>query len=173
MNKEFFKKNASLVIGISIPILMIIFVVTSIYLPGLFVKPQYDFLYVSGDDRYSYDSYRYSVEDGALVENQVSEKTIYNSYRKAKLYIYDAAKNESREISFEAARQLNLDPVKKSPDGFAVVYGSRSSGSLFYSSRDYDTHYLVSGNASKKINLQLPASSGYYENFRFIGWIIK
>lgn len=44
------KKNITLVIGISIPILMILFVAGSIYFPRLFIKPHFNFLYVSGDD---------------------------------------------------------------------------------------------------------------------------
>ena len=38
------KKHIPLIIGISIPILMILFVAGSIYLPGLFIKPGYNFL---------------------------------------------------------------------------------------------------------------------------------
>jgi hypothetical protein len=99
---EAIKKNISLVIGVSIPILMILFVAGSIYLPGLFIKPQFSFLYVSGDDYY-YGQQQYSVQDGKLVKNEIKppENQNYNPPRgESKLYLYDVVKNESREVSF-------------------------------------------------------------------------
>lgn len=171
---EFLKKNITLVVGVSIPILMILFVAGSIYLPGLFVQPKFNFLYVSGNDYYYYNQYQYSVQNGKLVrsERQRPEGQTYPPEREVKLYIHDVAKNESREISFEEAQNLNLDSNTKSPDKFEVVYGSRGDGFFpffFWSERDYNTQYLKGHNVSKKLNLQL--SGSYYNNFRFIGWI--
>jgi len=178
---EFIKKNITLIVGISIPILMILFVAGSIYLPGLFIQPKFNFLYVSGDDYYYYNQYQYSVQNGKLVRREVQrpKNQIYQplqEVQEVKLYIYDVAKNESKEISFEEAQNLNLDSNTKSPDGFEVVYGSRGDGFLpfffpffFLSERDYNTLYLKGHNVNKKLNLQL--SGSYYNNFRFIGWI--
>jgi len=172
---EIIKKNITLVLGISIPILMILFVAGSIYLPGLFIKPHFNFLYVSGDDYY-YNQQQYSVQNGKLVKSEIKqpENQNYNPPRgESKLYVYDVAKNESKEISFLETQNLNLDSSVKSPDDFEVVYGSRGDGFFpffFWSERDYNTRYLSGHNVSKKLNLQLNGSS-YYNNFRFIGWI--
>jgi hypothetical protein len=171
---EFIKKNTTMIVGISIPILMILFVAGSIYLPELFVQPKFNFLYVIGDDYYYYNQYQYSVQNGKLVGSEIQrpENQIYQPPREVKLYIYDVAKNESKEISFEEAKNLNLDSNTKSPDGFEVVYGSRGEGFFpffFWSERDDNTRYLKGHNVSKKLNLQL--SGPYYTNFRFIGWI--
>lgn len=161
---EFIKKNITFIIGVSIPILMILFVAASIYLPGLFIQPKYNFLYVSGDD---YNYYKqYSVQNGTLTRNETQLG------KDVRLYICDVAKNKSKEVSFEEARKLNLDSNNVSPDGFEIVYGSRGDGLFslfFYSSTDYSTHYIIGHNVSKKLNLQL--SGSYYRNFRFIGWI--
>lgn len=168
---EFIKKNITLIVGTSIPILMILFVAGSIYLPGLFVQSKYNFLYVSGDDYYYYyDQYQYSVQNGKLVRSEIQrpENQNYQPQREVKLYVYDVAKNESKEIFYAEAQNLNLDSNVKSPDGFEIVYGSRGDG-FFPSERDYNTRYLKGHNVSKKINLQL--SGSYYNNFRFIGWI--
>jgi hypothetical protein len=175
---EFIKKNITLIVGISIPILMILFVAGIIYLPGLFIQPKFNFLYVSGDSYY-YPKYQYSVQNGKLVRSEIQrpENQIYIPPREVKLYIYDVAKNESKEISFEEAQKLNLDPSPISPDGFEIVYGSHSEGSFFFpfffwSERDYSTLYLKGHNVSKKLNPQLSGSYyNYYDNFRFIGWI--
>jgi hypothetical protein len=168
---EFIKKNITLVIGIFIPILMIFLIAASIYLPGLFVQPKFNFIYSIGNHYYS--RYIYSVQNGKLVRTERQpENEYYRLWGDIKLYVYDVAKNESKEISFEEAQNLNLDPNTKSPDGFEVVYGSRSSGffPLFiWSERDYNTLYLKGRNMSKKINLQ--SSELYYRDFNFIGWI--
>lgn len=99
------------------------------------------------------------------------EKPIYQPQFPVSLYIYDATKNLSQEISFEEAQKLNLDANIKSPDGFEVVHGNQNNGFLFFSSdNNYNTVYLTGHNVSKKLNLQLNGSS-YYDNFRFLGWI--
>lgn len=172
---EIIKKNITLILGISIPILMILFVASSIYLPGLFIKPHFNFIYVSGDD-YCYGQQQYSIQNSKLVKNEIkqSENQNCNPPRsESKLYLYDVAKNEAKEISFVEAQNLNIDSNVKSPDGFEIVYGSRGDGFfpfLFWSERDYNTRYLSGHNVSKKLNLQLNGSS-YYNNFRFLGWI--
>lgn len=169
------KKNITLVLGISIPIVMILFVAGSIYLPGLFIKPHFNFLYVSGDDYY-YNQQQYSVQNEKLIKSEINqpEKQNYNPPQvESKLYLYDVTKNESKEISFKDAQNLNLNPNIKSPDDFEVVYGSRGDGffPFFYESRtDYNTQYLKGRNVSKKLNLQLNGSS-YHNNFHFLGWI--
>ncbi len=170
---EIIKKNITLVLGISIPILMILFVAGSIYLPGIFIKPKYDFLYLSGDDYYYGGQNMYSVQNDRLVKNiwEIGKNDARYS-QEPKLFIHDIAKNESREISFEEAQKLNLDSNIKSPDGFEVVYGSKGDGIFpffFYSSTDYNTRYLKGHNVSKKLNIQLSGSYSY--NFRFLGWI--
>lgn len=175
---EMIKKNITLIIGISIPILMILFVAGSIYLPGLFVKPHFNFLYVSGNDSYYYYSngYQYSVQNGKLVKNELKqpENQSYNPPRvESRLYIYDVVKNEAREISFTDAQNLNLDSNTKSPDNFEVVYGSHGDGLFPFfwgGGTDYNAKYLKGHNVSKKLNLQLNGGS-HYNNFRFIGWI--
>lgn len=172
---ETIKKNITLVIGITIPILMILFVAGSIYLPGLFIKPHFNFLYVSGDDYYYYNQQQYSVQNGKLVKNEIKqlENQNYNPPRnEPKLYIYDVTKNEAKEISFVDGQNLNLDSRAKSPDDFEVVYGSRGDGFFPFfwgGGTDYNTRYLKGHNISKKLNLQLNGSS--YYNFRFLGWI--
>lgn len=168
-----------MVIGISIPILMILFVAGSIYLPGLFIKPHFNFLYVSGDDSSYYyynNGYQYSVQNGTLIKNEAKqpENQNYNPPRvEPKLYLYDVAKNESKEISFAEVQNLQLDSSVKSPDEFEVVYGSRDDGffPFFYGGgTDYNARYIKGHNVSKKLNLQFNGSP-YYNNFRFIGWI--
>lgn len=170
------KKNLSLVIGVSIPILMILFVAGSIYLPGLFVQPKYNFLYAV-DDYYSQYRYQYDVQGDTLVKNEPTQ-LVTKSERpvsEPRLYLYDVAKNESQEIPFENAQLLSLDSRAESPDGFEVVQGNRNGGDLFFffgSGSDYNTRYLKGNGVSKKLNLDLHRSNSYY-NFHFLGWNIS
>lgn len=169
------KKNISLILGISIPILMILFVAGSIYLPGIFIRPKFNFLYVTGDDYYC--GLRYSVQSGKLVKNDIKKpenQECYPPRGEVKLFIHDVLKNESKEVSFEEAQLLSLDSNIKSPDGFEVEYGSSDGGIFpffFGSSIDYNSLYLKGHNVSKKLNIQTGGS--YYYNFRFLGWIKK
>ncbi len=172
------KKNITLLLGFSIPILMIMFVAASVYLPGLFIKPHFNFLYVSADDYYyNYNNGRqYSVRDGRLVKTEITppKNASYKPPRgNAKLYLYDVTKDQSKEISFADAQRLNLDPNLRSPDGFEIVDGSRDYGFFPFfpaGGTNYNARYLKGHGVSKKLHLQLNGTSDYY-NFRFLGWI--
>ena len=175
------KRNISLIIGLAIPLVMIVLVAASIYLPGLFApSPRFNFLYVLGDDYYQ--GQQYVVEKGKLIKREVKYPEHYTPYYPytpgvARLFVHDVVRNESREISFEDAQQLSLNANIKSPDGFEVVYGSSGDGIFplfFFHDTDYSTVYIKGHNASRKLNLQAGTTGGYYyyyNRFRFLGWI--
>ncbi len=171
---EFIKKNITLILGLSIPVLMILFVAGSIYLPGLFVQPKINFLYVSGSNSYYYgNGWQYGIQEGRIIKNGVSQPIdgYYDPMPSgAKLFIYDVVKNESREIFFQEAQNLSINSNNISEDGFEITYGNRGDSffPFYYSGTDYNTRYIVGHNVSKKLNLQL---SGSYYDFRFLGWI--
>jgi hypothetical protein len=171
---EMIKKNITLALGIAIPILMILFVAGSIYLPGIFIKPRVNFLYVSGDGYY-YNQQQYSVQNEKLVKNEITQIENYSNNQPkiaAKLFIYDVAMNTGKEVSFDEAQKLNLDSNNISPDDFEIAQGGAGGGVFpffFYSGSDYNTRYLTGHNISKKLNIQTGGS--YYDNFRFLGWI--
>src|SRR5581483_12138441 len=115
----FKKKNAPLIIGFSIPILMILFVAASIYLPGIFQQPRYNFLYSTDGDYY--DNQTYSVSNGRLVINpQPSSYPNSRPYPSPQLYVYNVSPNESRPISLQEAENLNINPNVESPDGYKL-----------------------------------------------------
>lgn len=167
------KKNIIPIVAIVIPILMIFLIAGSIYLPGFFAQPQYNFLYANGDDYYSYSQYHYTVQAEKLVKNEITRSDHYPYPRgDTKLYIHDVMKNKSTEISFAEGQKLNLDASMQSPDGFEVVYGNRGDGLFpffFVSERCNNTQYIKGHGANKKLNLQ--SNSSCYNNFHFIGWI--
>lgn len=168
------KRNIHLIVGLAIPLLMIVFVAVSIYLPGFFIQPKIDFLYVTGEDYYGS---HYSVQNEKLVKTITNYSEAYAPSippRESKLYLYDIVKNESRQVSFDEVQQFVLNSNNKSPDGFEIVNGSKNIGFFpffFGSEQDYNTKYIKGRGVSKKLNTQL--SGDYYNNFRFLGWIKK
>ena len=162
-------EKISLILGVSIPVLMILFVAGSIYLPGLFVQPRFNFLYATGDIYYTHQ--QYSVENGRLIKHEVEPRKFEVTPPPApKLFLHNATENKNREISFEEASSLKLRDSIESPDGFKIVYGNDADGGilfLFGPSTDYSTNYLVGHGTSKKLNIEKGAGS----YFRFLGWI--
>ena len=162
---NFIKENLTLILGVAIPIIMIVLVVLSIFLPTVFTKPKYDFIYATGgDSRYSCKE-KYLVSNGTLIKKEGEED------KKLKLYLFYTKKNKSSEIYFQETRMLNIDPNIKSADGFEVVQGSQGNGVFlfFFSTTDQKTYYIKGNHLSKKLNLELNGSSS--KNFCFLGWI--
>ena len=167
------KGNISLIVGLSIPILMTIFVAGSIYLPRFFAEgPKYDFLYSTGGDYYK----RIMIEGERIVEGEVDRPGIpeYN-VKDLKLFFYDLEKGESKEISIEDSEKLNIDFNKKSPDGFEITCGTEIRGFFIFffdTGRNCDERWITGKNVSKQLNIQL-SDDYYYDNFNFIGWVIE
>jgi hypothetical protein len=158
------RNNESLIIGVSIPILMIVLTILSIYLPTLFAPvPKYNFIYVIGDNLYSK---QYDVEKGVIVKYKV-KKYARMTPKDAQLFIYDVSGNIDQEVSFEDTQQLKLDTRTKSPDGYEVTFGSNKNGKY-----DYNTLYLKGHGTCKRLELQSTTDNKYnYRNLRFMGWI--
>jgi hypothetical protein len=180
------KKNLPLITAIAIPAALILFVAASIYIPGIFVKPQYNFLYATG----SFYAAPYKVTDGHLVTTTTSTANASGTVKannsivvpvpgylpadQPSFYIYDVATNQSRQVSPTDAAQLSLDTNEQSPDGFTVATGNAGGGifPFFSVGSDYGTRYLEGHNVSRKLNLSGTSSNYPYSyNFTFIGWI--
>ena len=167
------KKNVSLIVGIAIPILMIVLVAISIYVPALFAPaPRADFLYITGDSYYQ--GQEYVLDNGKLVKREVKYPENYTP-EVARFFLHNTSANEDKELSFEEAQKLKLNTNVKSLDGYEVVYGNTDGGVFpffFSGGTDYNAMYLKGHNTSKKLNLQSPSDERYYyRGRRFLGWI--
>jgi len=198
LDKQEKNNKIALIIGLAIPIVMIIFVAISIYLPGFFIKPETDFLYATGNNVYCYGrNNRYTIKNGTLTDTfpikketattttiikdgiAIEEKLvpafsseIYNECANAevKFYLHNTSKNDNEEILFEEAVKLKLDSGIESPDGFEVVrVGNGGDFPFIFSGGNRNAYYLRGDKSSQKINVKL--SSQDYYNFQFIGWI--
>ncbi len=194
------KNNKKLIIGISLPLLVILFVIGAVVFPKLFFNPKYDFVYTIDpmcndyNCRYYYNVpnpiYPYNVTDGKISKaEKLSPITIPdpNDYQKKvtveaiypKLYIYHVDKESFEEISLEQAQKLNLTNGGSDPDGTVVTNANNGSrgivgevlgGGSYYNRYDL---YLKNGSFSKKITIENGGRQDYYynSNFRLIGWV--
>lgn len=169
------KENISLIIGLSIPVLMTLFVAGSIYLPRFFAEgPKYDFVYSTGGDYYK----GVMIEGERIVEKEIPRPEEFikdQNVKDLRLFIYDLKKGESKEITIEESEKLNLDFNTESPDGFEVVCGTEIRGFFIFffdTGRNCDERQLIGKNVSKELNIRL-SDDYYYDNFDFIGWVIK
>lgn len=182
--KKFLKKNYLVIIAFSLPVLLVVGVALSVYLPAFFLSTDYNFIYSTCADGNSYNysqcndylKKKYSVVNNKLTVNNVpNEKDLNFSER---LFLHNNEKNESREITLAEAQGLNLSNLLTSPDGVTISY-SYERGTYFLFSRSNSTsgYYLTKGKSKKKVNLinQSDSRYGYYgrDNFHFIGWVLN
>lgn len=195
--KEFIKKNFAVLLAFLLPILLIVIVALSTYLPSLFISTNYNFIYTSCTDGKNYyypyycDNYlqkRYSIKEGKLIINPVDLTIDSNkdgrpdftekNAEAARIFLHDTKKNESREISLEEAKVLTLNSLLTSPDGVTVSSNSSYGGGgdflfLFGGGRSSYGYYLMKGKGKSKLNLINDSDQYYYQNnFQFLGWVL-
>lgn len=159
---SFIKQNKIVLIGASIPVLVLLAIIASIHLPFLFVKPQYDFLYVKLDGM---TESGYEVKFDRLGVGKLIEKTLSSGRDRPQLYFYDVSDDTTRMISFQEAQTLNLDSESVSPDGFEIVYGGTES------KRDYSYRYIKKDGVRRKLDIVF--ETPHFYNFVFVGWVKK
>jgi len=180
------RKNLAIILAFGLPMVLVVVVGLSVYIPSLSVSTDYDFIYsVCTDDfrsPYSYcGNYQkiYSVDqNGKLVAEEVVLDNLgpkpsepkYNS----RLFLHDAETNQSHEITEEEAKNLNLSGMLTSPDGATVTSGyDRAGDFLFFDGGSSYAYYLNRDGARKKLNLIDTDDRYYLNNFQFVGWVIK
>lgn len=171
-------KNVVLWVALAIPVLMVLFVAGSIYLPQRGVEaPKYDFIYTLRN--YS-DGYEYSVgASGKLVRDKLPDENVAKpipvgvASAPTRFFRYDVKTNTSRELKFEEVAALKLDNTSTAPDGYELRRGGQSGGvfPFIFSEGNYDDQFLVKGNHSLKLELK-KITDPYYSPFQFMGWVL-
>jgi hypothetical protein len=198
--QRFIKDNFVLVVGLTLPVLLIVgFMVASSLPQVLSDPPKYDFVFSTTDYPPNANnipvSVRLVVKDGVL-KAQYARTAIapggyaYNTWKK--LYIYDAKLQKVRQLTFgfpqgmdtiqetkeetvEATRDLKLDTTLQSPDGYELAYdGYSHSGllnDLFWGGGYSHEPRLRKGSSS----VRLTADGGApftYNGVEFVGWAV-
>jgi hypothetical protein len=171
------KKNWSMQLAVALPVLMIIFVAVSIYVPQLWApKPQYSFVYVSHDttNGYAIPQYALRVVDGKVtketiaIDESIPTNVKQPQYTEPHLYIYNTMTRENKSITFEEAQALKLDDRKQSPDDFSVKQTNGYSGP--FGGDSSPALYIAGHLTSQKLDLR-GVTNPY--DFSFVGWVIQ
>ena len=169
------KENITLIIGLSIPVVMVLFIAGAIYLPSVFINvdpPKYSFMYMINNGT---DGYHYIVKKNLLTREEINRKNNYYNpnQRPVKFFIHNIKTHHNKELSFEEASTISLNTNFESLDGFKIEQGRRSYGFFpFYSRSNYYTRYITKEGYAEKLKLHT-TDRNYYYNFRFLGWLAK
>lgn len=194
--KQIIRDNLILIIGISLPIVLVIVFALATLLPKLWVaSPQYDLVYVT----YKYNTYNdnqpakpisISVQNGKIIITQTTSDQNNKASQSVKLFIFAEKTQSSREISIPILdtttnlpnntrvnvpelQNIILNTSLQSPDGYTVYsqnqYGSDMSN-LFFSSYDQNNMFVIKKDGNI-IKIATPES--YATNIRFLGWVIS
>ena len=186
----FLKNNLAVILAFALPILLVIGIALSVYLPSSFLSTEYDFVYAVCDNRgidrygdslpyprdcYSYLNAVYKVKNGKLAVQEVNFEG--NDSYVARLFRHDSQKNEGREITLAEAQTLKLSGLITSPDGVSVENGYDRGANFFpfFDGSSQFGYYLTKGGKRQKLNLVGENDRYYYDrdNFEFIGWVIN
>ena len=196
--KEFVKANLVLVVGLTLPVvLMAGFLVASGLPERMADPPKYSLVFSVTDFSQGSSaipvSVRLVVQDGVLKAQYTKVLPQPNGYVSnvwKKLYLYDAATQKVQELSFgfppnmdaiegtvvetvDATRSMRLNTTLQSPDGYELSHdnGSRSGliNEIFWGGSYSNEYRLRKGSSS----VRLPLASGNvaYANVDFVGWV--
>ena len=195
--KNFIKENFVLVVGLTLPVLLIVlFFVASVLPKSMAVPPQYEMLFTT--TRYDYQNQPpynvdFFVRDGILkarvAKNKAQPGQTYNT---KKLMAYDGKTQSVHEISYDTSKigevpdgseiifdefkNLKMDSSNKAPDGYAFDNSGYGSGGmvteLFAGGYNRNSARVTKGAVSFKI----PNSDNgnyYYYDVQFLGWVLQ
>jgi hypothetical protein len=194
--KNFIKENMVLVVGLTLPLLLIVLFFVAAVIPKAFgMPPQYEMLFTT--TRYEYQdppdySLDFIVRDQKLIvkahKNNNKDQRGYNSKL---LMAYDGKTETVREINIDLAKAANaagdneavleetsswtIDSSLASPDGYTLDGPSYRDGGLvggiFGGGYSNNSFRLKKGSVGYKI----PDTQGayYYNQVHFVGWVIK
>ncbi|HTI42090.1 MAG TPA: hypothetical protein VL693_09705 [Vicinamibacterales bacterium] len=198
--REFVKANLVLVVGLTLPIVLMAGFLLASGLPERMAEPpKYNLVFSVTDFSQGAAaipvSVRLVVQDGVLKAQYTRlppQPTGYVNNVWKKLYLYDAAAQKVQELSFgfpanmdaiqgtvvetvDATRTMRLNTTLQSPDGYELSHdnGSRSGliNEIFWGGSYANEYRLRKGNSS----VRLPLASGNiaYANVEFVGWVAE
>jgi hypothetical protein len=194
---KFVRDNLVLVVGLTLPVLLMAGFLLASALPGRLVDPpKYDLVFSTSE--YPQPpipiTVRLVVKDQVLTA-QYSELPVppggYPTGSWKKLYRYEAASGTVRQLSFgypsdmaslkgtrdevvEATKGLRLDTTLRSPDGYELAFGGQRRGGvlldIFDGPRDYEPRLRKTGH-SVPIRPRDGQPAFGYNGIEFVGWV--
>lgn len=180
------KKQLAVILAFVLPLALILIVAGSVYLPNLFLKTEYDFIYAACNTSSYYDCQneipqRFGVEDGKVIFTPPSklperEQWSIDEVSDVRFFFHDTEKNESREITFKDVSRYSLSPLVTSPDGVTFGRGWDNNDDFFFmmSGRSNYEYTLSKGRSRSKLYLVNNDNDYYYNrSIHFLGWVLK
>ena len=198
--KSFFKENFVLVVGLSLPVLLIVGFMVATNLPQLMSDPpKYDLVFATTDYPPNAGnlpvSVRFVVKNGVLTAEYartalMSAGYVYSGWKK--LYLYEAKTQKVRELTFgfppdmgsivdtkeetvAATKDMKLDTTLQSPDGYELSYDAYSNSGLlnevFWGSTYNHEPRLKHGSSSVPLSTGDGRTNFYYNGVEFVGWV--
>ena len=153
-----------------IPASVILLVAMVLWLPALFAKPKYDFIYSYCSDYRCSSEYR--LESGAIIQDGNGADYGYGYNTRPDLYYYDVDQNTAKKIDLAEARSYKLSAAVASPDGYRLEQlNTGGGGFLFWGGAGDDNWYLKDGFKKKKVILSPDAKQYYGDNIKLLGWV--
>ena len=185
------RENATLAVGIVLPILVVVFFLLATYIPRLLVDPpQYDFLFVQANDYRDQPSrWRYEIDIDSQRKLRVRAfLTKAGTYYRPRLFLFEhlsanvqeiglpipeATENAEDGVVLEVPQFANqvIDPHQIAPDGYELIEPrSRGGGfsSLFYRG---GRSSMAIGKSGAVVAVPVGTDIGY-QAYRFLGWIV-
>jgi hypothetical protein len=192
--KTTIKENLALVIGLSLPVLLIVLFFAATVIPkSMVAPPQYEMLFTVA--KYDYANppeyvLSYSVKDRRLMvtAKKTEGKTLNPSQNV--LMAYDPKSNTSREmqidtsaaeaapgaaVAIEDVETFEIDTAAVSPDGYQLEGPNYQDGGLvgglFGGGYRHSQYRITKGSVAYP--LPRTGQYDYYNQVHFIGWIIR
>ena len=171
--KDNLKNKLPLFVGIGIPLLLILWVLLFVYfLPRLFVKPEYNFVYAAGYESNYVRVVANKVQIDPCPYYPGSYQNCALYLREMNFYLYDVKNDENISLSLDEVKNYQLDPSEKSPDDYKISF-QKDSGDYFF------FPFFGGGGVSRGPQLskgawskQIELKNNYYD-FQFLGWVAK
>ena len=190
--KNWIKENLVLVIGLTLPILLIVlFFVAAVIPKSMGTPPQYEMLFTV--NKYDYQnkpdySFDFKVKNNQLMVKPKKIDDKNNCCNSAKLMAYDGKTETVREIAvdsskfadgaeilLEETKTMTIDTNTTSADGYVLDASNYNSGGLLGGL--FGGGYRNSGYRVKKgaVGYKIPnlQANDYYNQLQFVGWVKK
>lgn len=181
------KNNMPLILGITLPILIIIIFAIAQYLPGYLLNPpKENILFATDYYEYTNDQYKnydIDIKDGKV---KISYRKLEYTRQKPKLFIFNPISKSSTEIKYSLPlvsdnkwhnvnipelKDIKVNNDKTSKDGYTFYKKNAESINvlgLFFNIRNNSNYAISKDGYSISIN---PDSNDNFYNIYFIGWI--
>lgn len=160
---QLIRSNKSLVVGLGIPFLLILYLLITVFIPEKMVKGKYNFLYASGC---AY-KYGFTFADTKLVPvDKNNNNRIAANVDPDCLYVYNVQERKSHKVTLKDAQTYKLNVSQMSLDGFSVQKTNKNdSFFLTFLLGMKQSELSFAGQGFKK------SIEGSEFNSVFIGWI--